>query len=115
MSTRPSRSNLVAGVVVFALTLGAWLYAELNGIDSGPLFYMAVPVVGAMFLVSPVNKAADAAQQAATQTNGGLESRIKAAVSSALADRDKARTRQAMGDIGAEQLEQLAAGDTPPA
>ena len=91
--------QLVLGTIITLAGIGAWLWGKLNGIDTTELMSFLVPIVGALFLVTAVSKAGEAAQQAAQQTNGGLEARIKSSVSAALADRDAARTRQAQGDV----------------
>lgn len=96
----------VIGAVIFVVVTAAWVFCKLNKLETGELLAFAVPVVGALFLVGSVDragdkaeKAADAASQAAQQTNGVLDARIQSAVSKALATRDAARTRQAQGDI----------------
>jgi hypothetical protein len=91
---------LVAGVIIFLATLTAWLIAGHMGIDPGPLFYIAGPVIASLFVAPSLGKAADNAAQAATQTNGQLDARLEAAAGRALAKRDAARTRQAVGDVG---------------
>lgn len=96
--------QLAAGVVIFVVVVAAWVYAKAHGIETGELISFAVPVVGALFLAGPIGAAASSAQQAAHQTNGVLGDRIEAAVSSALAKRDAARTRQAQGDVSEVQL-----------
>lgn len=103
MNNRPSNGMMIVGTIVFCVTVAAWLLAEYLGIDTAVLLPFAVPVVGALFIAGPIGAARDAAQQAAQQTNGVLGDRIKAAVAAALADRDAARTRQAVGDV-AEDL-----------
>lgn len=109
----------VTGTVIVLATLGAWLYAEANGIGTGPLLGFVVPVVGALFIGRNLGTAKEAAQQAATQTNGGLEARVKSATAQALAERDAARTRQVQGDItytatpSGPTAEQLAYTATP--
>lgn len=90
---------LAAGTIITLATIAAWLYAATHGIDTAPLFAFAIPVVGALVIANGLGKTADAAQQAATQTNGLLGPRIKAEVTAALAERDAARTRQAVGDV----------------
>lgn len=100
MGTRLSVGHLVAGTVIYITTIAAWILAASRGIDTGPLFYMAGPVVAGLFLLQPLTKAADNAQLAAQQTNGVMDSRIENAVTNALANRDAARTRQAVGDVG---------------
>ncbi|MGW5239503.1 hypothetical protein ACWEOW_11270 [Monashia sp. NPDC004114] len=91
---------LGAGTLITLAVIAAWLWGKTNGIETTELMAFAVPVVGALFLVTPLTKAADSAAQAAQQTNGAMDARIKSAVSAALADRDAARTRQAVGDVG---------------
>ena len=90
---------LLAGTVISLATIAAWLYGATHSIDTAPLFAFVIPVVGSLFIANGLGKTSEAAQQAATQTNGLLGPRIKAAVSEALADRDAARTRQVQGDI----------------
>ena len=102
----PNLPMMIIGVLVFALATAAWLYGERSGIDTTIIWTVATPVVGALFLVGPITSAAQPAQQAAAQTNGILEARMKSAMAAALADRDAARTRQARGDIAA--LDRLA-------
>lgn len=89
----------VLGALLFCAVIAAWTFCKLRQIDTTELLAFAVPVIGALFLVGPINQAAQASQQAAAQTNGVLDARIQSAVSSALAKRDAARTRQANGDI----------------
>lgn len=102
-NTRPTNTMLVIGAVIFVTVTGAWLFAEFNHIGTGALLAFAVPVVSALFLGHQLGQTATAAQQAANQTNGMMESRVESAVASALAKRDAARTRQVMGDIGVDQ------------
>jgi hypothetical protein len=87
------------GTIIFCATLAAWLYGETHNIDTGVVWTVTTPVIGFLFIGGALSKTADNAEQAAIQTNGSMDSKIKAAVSSALADRDMARTRQAQGDI----------------
>lgn len=89
----------ILGAVLFCAVIGAWIFAKLHDVDTTELLAFAVPVIGALFLVGPINQAAQSSAQAAQQTNGVLDARIQAAVSKALATRDAARTRQALGDI----------------
>lgn len=96
--------RIVSGTVITVATIAAWLYGALHNLDTGPLFALVVPIVGALFLVGQISSARDAAQQAASQTNGTLEARVVSAVSSALAARDAARTRQANGDISQSEI-----------
>lgn len=102
-SATSSKGQTVAammfGTIIFLATLAAWLYGETNDIDTGVLWSVVTPVIAFLFIGGALNKTADAAEQAAIQTNGSMDAKIKSAVSSALADRDKARTRQAQGDI----------------
>lgn len=95
----PTTTMLIIGAVIFVAVIAAWLFAEFNHIGTGALLAFAVPVVGALFIGHQLGSTADAAKQAVSQTNGGLDGRVKSAVSAALADRDAARTRQAQGDI----------------
>ncbi|PKQ22216.1 MAG: hypothetical protein CVT65_14565 [Actinobacteria bacterium HGW-Actinobacteria-5] len=97
----PTAVTMGFGVVVFVATLVAWLYGESVHVPTTILWTVATPIVLALFVGHQLGTTADAARQAATQTNGTLEARVKAAVATALADRDAARTRQAQGDISA--------------
>lgn len=109
MDTRPTLAMMIIGAVIFVAVLVAWLVAEFNGVATGALLAFAVPVVGALFIGHQLGATRDAAQQAATQTNGMMETRVKSAVASALADRDAARTRQAQGDISDQAAHAVAA------
>lgn len=89
----------ILGAVLFCAVIAAWIYAKAHHIDTTELLAFAVPVIGALFLVGPINAAAQSSAQAASQTNGVLDARIQSAVASALRNRDAARTRQAQGDV----------------
>ena len=89
----------IIGVVVFLAVLAAWLYGEERGVDTEILWITATPVIMALAVGQGLANTANAAKQAADQTNGTLEARIQASLTSALAARDAARTRQAAGDI----------------
>ena len=102
MTEKPTTAMMIIGTIVFVATLGAWLFAEFNHIGTVALLAFAAPVVVALFVGQQLGATRDAAQQAAAQTNGALDSRIKAGVAAALADRDAARTRQANGDISGQ-------------
>ena len=114
MNGKPTTTMLVIGTIVFIVTIAAWLIAEFNHVPTGALLAFSVPVVAALFLANNLNRTAEAAQQAAAQTNGALDARIKAGVAAGIAEqlpaieqaaaaanakRDAARTRQAQGDI----------------
>ena len=105
---RPTLAMMIIGSIIFVTVIVAWLVAEFNGVATGALLAFAVPVVAALFLGQQLGATRDAAQAAANQTNGVLDGRIEAAVSTALAKRDAARTRQAAGDISEDRQ---AAGD----
>ena len=115
-------ATMLFGTIIFLAATGAWLYAEMMGVSTDILWLVVVPIVSALFVSQPLanladrtHAAGDAARQAANQTNGVVDERIrgavstalgeqlpgivKAAASSALADRDAARTRQVRGDI----------------
>jgi hypothetical protein len=111
MTNRNSIPNLVAGTVIFLATVGAWLYAAERGMETSPLFFIAGPVIGSLFLISPITRAADGAQAAALQTNGQMKSTIKAAVNEALGDRDAARTWQAT--VGNDSTPPIVAAPVP--
>ena len=111
---KPTTTMLIIGTIVFVVTIAAWLVAEFNDVPTGALLAFAVPVVAALFLANGLNRTTAAAQQAAAQTNGALDARIKAGVAAGIAEqlpaietaaaaanakRDAARTRQAQGDI----------------
>jgi hypothetical protein len=87
------------GTVIFIATLVAWLYGSQRGIDTTVLWSVVTPVIGFLFIGGALSKTADHAEQAAIQTNGSMEAKIKAQVSSALADRDAARTWQATSPL----------------
>lgn len=95
MNDKPTTTMLVIGTVIFVTVTGAWLLAEFNHIGTGALLAFAVPIVGALFIGHQLGTTADAAKQAANQTNGILSDRVEAAVTKALAARDAARTWQA--------------------
>lgn len=95
MNDKPTTTMLVIGTVIFVTVTVAWLVAEFNHIGTGALLAFAVPIVGALFIGHQLGSTADAAKQAANQTNGILNERLEAAVTSALAKRDAARTWQA--------------------
>lgn len=84
-SALPTRI-LVTGSVLFTVTLAAWLFGSLNHIDTTVLWSVAPTLLGALFLASPIGRAANNAQQAALQTNGMLDARIRSGVSAALAE-----------------------------
>ena len=86
---------LILGTIIFVTVTAAWLFAEFHHIGTGALLAFAVPVVGALFIGHQLGATATAAQQAASQTNGGLDARIKAGATAALAERDATRTMQA--------------------
>lgn len=89
---KPSTVTMAYGTVIFVVTVAAWLYSALNNIDSGVLWNVAVPVIIALFVGDKLRETADAAKQAATQTNGNLDMRIENGVTAALSRRDAART-----------------------
>lgn len=95
----PTAVTMGFGVVVFLGTIAAWLYGESIHVNTAIVWTVAGPIIVALFVGHQLGTTADAAKQAASQTNGVLDARIKASVSAALADRDAARTRQAQGDI----------------
>lgn len=86
---------MLFGTIIFIATLVAWIYASLNDIDSTVLWSVVTPVIGFLFIGGALSKTAEHAEQAAIQTNGSLEAKVRAQVSAALADRDAARTWQA--------------------
>ena len=107
----PTTITMLFGVVIFVATLAAWLYGEsVAHVDTTIVWTVSGPIILALFVGHQLGATADAAQQAANQTNGVLGDRIKAAVAAALADRDAARTRQAQGDIAV--TDQAAASTT---
>lgn len=97
----PTAVTMGFGVVIFIATLAAWLYGETAHIDTTIVWTVSGPIILALFVGHQLGTTSDAAKQAASQTNGTMEARVKSAVAAALADRDAARTRQAAGDIGA--------------
>ena len=96
--SRPPISMMIFGTIIFLAALVAWEWGELHGIDTTVLWTMTTPVVMALFLASPISKAAESASAAAQQTNGALAERIEAAVTKALGHRDAARTYQQQQD-----------------
>jgi hypothetical protein len=90
---------MIFGTIIFLATLAAWLYASAHNIDTGVLWSVVTPVIAFLFIGGALNKTAEHAQEAATNTNGAMGPKIEAAVATALANRDMARTRQAQGDI----------------
>ena len=92
---RPTLAMLIVGTIIFVTVTAAWLFAEFHHIATGALLAFAVPVVGALFIGHQLGVTATAAQQAASQTNGALDARIKAGATAALAERDATRTMQA--------------------
>lgn len=90
---------IAAGTIIVLATLAAWLYAAKNGIESSPLWAFSIPIAGALLIGHQLSRVGENAKQAAVQTNGNMEARMKAAAAQALAERDAARTRQAQGDI----------------
>ena len=103
----------IVGLILAVTTIAAWLYAEGQGINSGPLFIFVVPIVTALFIGHNLGATKEAAQQAAAQTNGPLKDRMKSAVAEALAERDAARTRQAQGDISTDVVMSEPQGNLP--
>lgn len=86
---------LLAGCLVFVVTLAAYLYAEGQHIESSPILWLGGAIVGALFLGGQltnlggrVDTVADLARKVDGQTNGGLDTRIAAAVAAELARRD---------------------------
>lgn len=98
---KPNTSTMIFGVIIFLAALGAWLWGETHNVNTDILWIVTTPVIGALFIGHQLGATAEHAQQAANQTNGLLEGRVKSAMSSALADRDAARTRQTQVDKGA--------------
>ena len=105
--TKPNNGTMAFGVIVFVATLAAWLYASSNGIPSEMLWAVSTPVVLGLFVGQQLAHTSEQAQKAADATNGALPERIKAAVTSALADRDAARTRQSRGDISLDDKDTI--------
>lgn len=68
--------------------MAGWLIGALNHIDTAPLLALVVPVIGALFLLGQMNSTREAAQQAATQTNGNMDARLLASALQALSIRD---------------------------
>ena len=100
-------TTMVFGAIVFITTVGAWLYGESHDIDTTILWAAAVPIIGALFIGQSMTATRTAAEQAASQTNGALESRIEGVVArvigAQLSARDIVRTRQARGDISLDE------------
>lgn len=111
---QPTTATMSFGVIVFLASLGAWLWGETHGVNTDILWIVTTPVVGALFIGQQLGATAQHAQQAANQTNGMMDSRVKSAVSAALADRDAARTRQAQGDVS-DATTAATSSSSPPA
>lgn len=79
------------GTIIFLATTAAWLYGSEKGIDTTVLWTVTTPVIGALFIGGALSKTADHAEQAAIQTNGSMEAKIKSQVATALAERDSTR------------------------
>ena len=104
---------IAAGTIIVLATLAAWLYAAKNGIESSPLWAFSIPIAGALLIGHQLSRVGENAKQAAVQTNGNMEARMKAAAAQALAERDAARTRQAQGDISSDVVMSTPHGNLP--
>lgn len=110
-------SSMLVGLGVLVVVVVAWLYGATHGVDVTPLWAIAPALLVALFLGAGVAQAGQFAQQAAQQTNGALDARIAKVMSDQLANRDAARTRQAVGDISqptaADDMTPAALSDVP--
>lgn len=100
MTDRPPLGASLVGLAYLVVLVGAWLLAESMHIPTEPLWLITPLVLGVVLIGQPLSTIASNAKAAATQTNGSMDARIQAGVARALADRDAARTRQAVGDSG---------------
>lgn len=91
------RDLLIAGVVVFALTIGALVTLTLAGHDTTPLLTLAGPVVAALLVTGHLNRVtgqqnrqlqrtAAGVEEVRKQTNGVLDRRIREQTTAALQD-----------------------------
>lgn len=79
---------LVVGAVIFLATIGAYIYCESNHLPSGPMLYLAGPVIAALLIANRVDvlgartnaKIEDVKSDVQTvkhQTNGQLTERLQ--------------------------------------
>ena len=92
--------TMLFGTIIFVVSLGAWLYASERGIPTEIIWVVAIPVITALFVGESLAATSRNTLKAVEQTNGALEARVESAVARTLGNRDAARTRQSMGDIG---------------
>lgn len=95
---------LVAGVVVLALAIVAYIYCEANGIESAPLITLVGLPLGALWVMPTVQRTERAATAAQQQTNGALDARIVAGVHAVMDARDKHRAKLLAESAAAQQL-----------
>jgi hypothetical protein len=104
---------LIAGAVIFLATVAAYLFCEVNHLNSGPMLYLAGPVIAALLIANRVDSlgnrtnrqlehVAGEVQTVKQQTNGELTARINASHDS-LAQRMPAIVDDAVRRILAER------------
>lgn len=78
---------LVVGMAIFVVTVAAYLYCEANKLNSGPLLYLAGPVIAALLIANRVDSlgaktnkqlqhVAGQVETVRHQTNGQLTERL---------------------------------------
>ena len=104
---------MIVGCVVLGMSLVAWLWGEAHDIDTSMIWTIVPIILASLFIGNSLGATADAAKQAATQTNGTMTERMVNAVTIALTARDAARTRQVQGDISASPTSTVETVPTP--
>lgn len=83
-------ATLVAGVVVFLSTIGAYVYMETHGYGTAQLLALAGPVIAALLITKHVTtltrKQNEQIETVVQQTNGQLDARIREQVRAAITD-----------------------------
>lgn len=83
MKANPT-ATLMAGLFVMVVTVGAYIYCEANGLESGPILAITGPVVAALLIQQSVARVEAKTDQAVANTNGALSGGIRAAVNAEL-------------------------------
>lgn len=90
--TRENMIRVICGTIITVASLVIWYLAAREHIDTSAILAFVVPIVGALFITGQLSEARNAAQQAASQTNGALDARIVAGAMHAASIRDAAKT-----------------------
>jgi len=90
--TKENMIRVICGTIITVASLATWYLAAREHIDTSAILAFVVPIVGALFITGQVAEARNAAQQAASQTNGALDARIVAGAMHAASIRDAAKT-----------------------